>query len=34
VLGRTYGLSGAQPTEVLLQALQQTWDEAQTSAAA
>src|SRR6478609_9041096 len=32
VLGRTYGLSGAQPTEVLLQALQQTWDEAQTSA--
>ena len=34
VLGRKYGLSGAQPTEVLLQALQQTWDEAQTSAAA
>ena len=34
VLGRKYGLSGAQPAEVLVQALQQTWDEAQTSAAA
>ena len=34
VLGRKYGLSGAQPAEVLVQALQQTWDEAQASAAA
>jgi predicted DsbA family dithiol-disulfide isomerase len=34
VLGRKYGLSGAQPPDVLVQALQQTWDEAQTSAAA
>jgi predicted DsbA family dithiol-disulfide isomerase len=29
VLGRKYGLSGAQPADVLVQALQQTWDEAQ-----
>ena len=29
VLGRRYGLSGAQPAEVLVQALQQTWDESQ-----
>jgi predicted DsbA family dithiol-disulfide isomerase len=34
VLGRKYGLSGAQPADVLVQALQQTWDEAQASAAA
>jgi predicted DsbA family dithiol-disulfide isomerase len=27
VLGRKYGVSGAQPSEVLLQALQQAWDE-------
>jgi predicted DsbA family dithiol-disulfide isomerase len=27
VLGRKYGVSGAQPAEVLLQALQQAWDE-------
>jgi predicted DsbA family dithiol-disulfide isomerase len=33
VLGRKYGLSGAQPTEVMLQALQQTWDETVATAA-
>jgi predicted DsbA family dithiol-disulfide isomerase len=33
VLGRRYGLSGAQPPEVILQALQQAWDEANTAAA-
>jgi predicted DsbA family dithiol-disulfide isomerase len=27
VLNRKYGISGAQPSEVLLQALQQTWEE-------
>ena len=27
VLGRKYGVSGAQPAEILLQALQQAWDE-------
>jgi predicted DsbA family dithiol-disulfide isomerase len=27
VLGRKYGVSGAQPSEALLQALQQAWDE-------
>jgi predicted DsbA family dithiol-disulfide isomerase len=33
VLGRRYGLSGAQPAEVMLQALQQAYDEAQIAAA-
>jgi predicted DsbA family dithiol-disulfide isomerase len=33
VLGRRYGLSGAQPAEVILQALQQAWDEANAAAA-
>jgi predicted DsbA family dithiol-disulfide isomerase len=33
VLGRRYGLSGAQPPEVILQALQQAWDEADPAAA-
>jgi predicted DsbA family dithiol-disulfide isomerase len=33
VLGRRYGLSGAQPAEVILQALQQAWDEADAAAA-
>jgi predicted DsbA family dithiol-disulfide isomerase len=27
VLGRRYGVSGAQPAEVLLQALDQSWAE-------
>jgi predicted DsbA family dithiol-disulfide isomerase len=33
VLGRRYGLSGAQPADVVLQALQQAWDEGTTAAA-
>jgi predicted DsbA family dithiol-disulfide isomerase len=33
VLGRRYGLSGAQPAEVILQALRQTWDEVMAKAA-
>jgi predicted DsbA family dithiol-disulfide isomerase len=33
VLGRRYGLSGAQPAEIVLQALQQAWDEANAAAA-
>jgi predicted DsbA family dithiol-disulfide isomerase len=33
VLGRRYGLSGAQPADVILQALQQAYDEAQAAAA-
>ena len=34
VIGRRYGVSGAQPTEVLLGALEQAWDETVRSAAA
>jgi predicted DsbA family dithiol-disulfide isomerase len=34
VFGRRYGVSGAQPTEVLLGALEQAWDETVRSAAA
>ena len=33
VLGRRYGLSGAQPPEIVLQALQQAWDETVVKAA-
>jgi predicted DsbA family dithiol-disulfide isomerase len=33
VLGRQYGLSGAQPADIILQALRQTWDEAAAKAA-
>jgi predicted DsbA family dithiol-disulfide isomerase len=33
VLGRRYGLSGAQPPEIILQALQQAWDEVNAAAA-
>jgi predicted DsbA family dithiol-disulfide isomerase len=33
VLGRRYGLSGAQPADIILQALQQAWDEARPAAA-
>jgi predicted DsbA family dithiol-disulfide isomerase len=33
VLGRRYGLSGAQPADIILQALQQAWDEAHSAAA-
>jgi predicted DsbA family dithiol-disulfide isomerase len=33
VLGRRYGLSGAQPADVILQALQQAYDEGQAEAA-
>ena len=33
VLDRRYGLSGAQPADVILQALQQAWDEAHSAAA-
>ena len=33
VLGRRYGLSGAQPADVMLQALRQTWDEVVAKAA-
>jgi predicted DsbA family dithiol-disulfide isomerase len=33
VLGRRYGLSGAQPADIMLQALRQTWDEVVAKAA-
>jgi predicted DsbA family dithiol-disulfide isomerase len=33
VLGRRYGLSGAQPADIILQGLQQAWDEARPAAA-
>ena len=33
VLGRRYGVSGAQPSEVMLEALQKAWDETERGAA-
>jgi predicted DsbA family dithiol-disulfide isomerase len=33
VLGRRYGVSGAQPTDIMLQALRQAWDEVVAKAA-